>query len=201
MAEGCEVMTLAAPVRIEADERRRWHRPLWVQPQVIGDVDSSRRPKPNKADIWTGCASADIIVVAIGAGHREIRALTQAACPSPAATAGDACPVRSTTWTTSLPAATASPAPPPCIRAIAAGKVAAANIDEYSGFRHRSDDPGHARRSLRPADNRRPTSCRPHRATGLLSGSATLRTSSAVSTRRAPSPRPPRVLSRCDHFG
>ena len=36
----------------------------------------------------------------------------------------------------SSPGATVSPAPPRAIRAIAAGKVAAANIDEYLGFHH-----------------------------------------------------------------
>ena len=47
-AEGAEMITLAAPVRIEADDDGV-ARALWVQPQIIGDVDGSGRPKPNKA--------------------------------------------------------------------------------------------------------------------------------------------------------
>ncbi|MFQ9053071.1 MAG: hypothetical protein ACLR5H_07750 [Oscillospiraceae bacterium] len=40
-------------------------------------------------------------------------------------------------WTTCLPAATAVTGPATVIRAVAAGKVAAANIDELSGLRPR----------------------------------------------------------------
>ena len=48
LAEGAEIMDLAAPVRIEADENGV-ARALWVQPQIIGEVDKAGRPRPNKA--------------------------------------------------------------------------------------------------------------------------------------------------------
>lgn len=66
-AEGAEMITLAAPVRIEADDDGV-ARALWVQPQIIGDVDGSGRPKPNKAALDQVRIPADIIVVAIGQG-------------------------------------------------------------------------------------------------------------------------------------
>lgn len=50
LAEGAELMTLAAPVRIEADENHV-ARALWVQPQIIGEVGKDGRPRPNKADL------------------------------------------------------------------------------------------------------------------------------------------------------
>ena len=78
-AEGAEMMTLAAPVRIEADEDGV-ARALWVQPQIIGDVDSSGRPKPNKAALDQVRIPADIIVVAIGQGI-EIQGFDQAGVP------------------------------------------------------------------------------------------------------------------------
>ena len=66
-AEGAELMTLAAPVRIEADEDHV-ARALWVQPQIIGEVGKDGRPRPNKADLPEQRIPADVIVVAIGQG-------------------------------------------------------------------------------------------------------------------------------------
>ena len=67
MAEGAEIMTLAAPVRIEADEEGV-AKALWVQPQIIGEVDKAGRPRPGNADLPEVRLEADIIVVAIGQG-------------------------------------------------------------------------------------------------------------------------------------
>src|SRR5699024_2404117 len=49
LAEGAELLTLQAPVRIEADENGHAVA-LWVQPQIIGPVGRDGRPRPNKAD-------------------------------------------------------------------------------------------------------------------------------------------------------
>ena len=135
LAEGAELMTLAAPVRIEADENHV-ARALWVQPQIIGEVGKDGRPRPNKADLPEQRIPADVIVVAIGQGI-EMQGFEQAGVPIK----------RGGTFVAALSgqvgdkdnlfaggdcvtgAATA-------IRAIAAGKVAAANIDEHLGFRH-----------------------------------------------------------------
>ncbi len=132
MAEGAEIMTLAAPSYIEADENNN-AAALWVQPQIIGEVDKSGRPRPNKADLPEVRIPADIIVVAIGQGI-EIAGFEEAGVPIKRGT---------------FVAETSSQAndkvfaggdcvtgPATAIRAIAAGKVAAANIDEYLGFNH-----------------------------------------------------------------
>jgi NADPH-dependent glutamate synthase beta subunit-like oxidoreductase len=132
MAEGAEIMTLAAPSHIEADENNNAVA-LWVQPQIIGEVDRSGRPRPNKADLPEVRIPADIIVVAIGQGI-EIAGFEEAGVPIKRGT---------------FVAETSSQAndkvfaggdcvtgPATAIRAIAAGKVAAANIDEYLGFNH-----------------------------------------------------------------
>ena len=50
IAEGAEIMALAAPVRIEADEEGV-ARALWVQPQIIGEMDKAGRPRPNNAKL------------------------------------------------------------------------------------------------------------------------------------------------------
>ena len=135
LAEGAELMTLAAPVRIEADENHV-ARALWVQPQIIGEVGKDGRPRPNKADLPEQRIPADVIVVAIGQGI-EMQGFEQAGVPIK----------RGGTFVAALSGQVGDKdnlfasgdcvtGPATAIRAIAAGKVAAANIDEHLGFRH-----------------------------------------------------------------
>ena len=134
LAEGAEIMSLAAPVRIESDENGV-ARALWVQPQLIGEADKAGRPRPNKADLEEVRIPADIIVVAIGQGI-EIEGFSQAGIPikrgtfvaDSAAAVGDMDNV--------FAGGDCVTGPATAIRAIAAGKVAAANIDEHLGFHH-----------------------------------------------------------------
>ena len=134
MAEGAEIMTLAAPVRIESDDDGV-ARALWIQPQIIGEADKAGRPRPNKAQLDEKRLEADVIVVAIGQGI-EIQGFTQAGVPikrgtfvADSATAvGDMDNV--------FAGGDCVTGPATAIRAIAAGKVAAANIDEHLGFHH-----------------------------------------------------------------
>ena len=67
IAEGCELAALQAPVRIESDENENVVA-LWVQPQIVGPIDSSGRPRPQKADAPEKRIPCDIVVVAIGQG-------------------------------------------------------------------------------------------------------------------------------------
>ncbi len=135
LAEGAELMTLAAPVHIEADENHV-ARALWVQPQIIGEVGKDGRPRPNKADLPEQRIPADVIVVAIGQGI-EMQGFEQAGVPIK----------RGGTFVAALSGQVGDKdnlfaggdcvtGPATAIRAIAAGKVAAANIDEHLGFRH-----------------------------------------------------------------
>ena len=134
LAEGAELMTLAAPVRIEADDNGVASA-LWVQPQLIGEADKTGRPRPNKAALEEIRVPADVIVVAIGQGI-EIQGFTQAGVPikrgtfvaDSATSVGDMDNV--------FAGGDCVTGPATAIRAIAAGKVAAANIDEHLGFHH-----------------------------------------------------------------
>ena len=135
IAEGAEIMALAAPVRIEADEEGV-ARALWVQPQIIGEMDKAGRPRPNNAKLDEVRIPADIIVVAIAQGI-EIAGFEQAGVPVK----------RGGTVVAELSGQVGNmenvfaggdcvTGPATAIRAIAAGKVAAANIDEHLGFHH-----------------------------------------------------------------
>ena len=134
IAEGCEILELQAPTRIEADEEGKVCA-LWVQPQIIGPVGWDGRPSPKKANNEEKRVPVDIVIVAIGQGIASqhfaehgvpvkrgvIEAMQTSGVENvPGVFAGGDCVT----------------GPATVIRAIAAGKVAAANIDEYLGFHH-----------------------------------------------------------------
>jgi len=136
VAEGAELLTLQAPKRIEADERGNV-RALWTQPQVIGEIDpSSGRPRPTTAQVEERRIPADIIIVAIGQGI-ETAGFEQSGIKIQR---GGALLANSSTQLPEQEGVFAGgdcvTGPATVIRAIAAGKAAAANIDEYLGFRH-----------------------------------------------------------------
>ncbi len=134
MAEGAEIMTLAAPVRIEADEEGV-AKALWVQPQIIGEVDKAGRPRPGNASLPEVRLEADIIVVAIGQGI-EISGFDAAGVPIKRGTFVAGLSGQVGDMDNVFAGGDCVTGPATAIRAIAAGKVAAANIDEHLGYRH-----------------------------------------------------------------
>lgn len=135
IAEGAEVLTLQAPLRIEADENGHVAA-LWTQPQIIGEMDKAGRPRPDTADVEPLRIPADTIIVAIGQGI-ETRGLEQTGIKIQR---GGALLADSSTQLPDMVGVFAGgdcvTGPATVIRAIAAGKAAAANIDEYLGFNH-----------------------------------------------------------------
>lgn len=134
VAEGAELLTLKSPVRIEKDANNKACA-LWVKSQIIGAIDGSGRAKPYSSleeEIRIPC---DTIIVAIGQGI-EFGHFKDEGIPikqgvfqvgedteiikSPGIFAGGDCVT----------------GPSTVICAIAAGKVAAANIDNYLGYNH-----------------------------------------------------------------
>ena len=134
MAEGVEMVTLAAPVRIESDENGV-ATALWVQPQLIGEEDNSGRPRPGKAALEEERIPADIIVAAIGQGI-EIQGFEQSGVPIKRGTFVAASSSQVGNMDNVFAGGDCVTGPATAIRAIAAGKVAAANIDEQLGFHH-----------------------------------------------------------------
>ncbi len=134
LAEGAELLTLQAPVRIEADENGHAVA-LWVQPQIIGPVGRDGRPRPNKADCPEVRIPADLILVAIGQGV-ETHYFEEGGVP---VRRGSFLAEEDSSLDTQegvFAGGDCVTGPATAIRAIAAGKVAAANIDEYLGFNH-----------------------------------------------------------------
>lgn len=132
IAEGIELLTLKAPLRVEANENGNACA-LWVQPQIIGPVKGGR-PAPRKANKPEERIECDIVLVAIGqdivskpfedfgiaANRGRLCADDSGALNMVGIYAGGDC----------------VSGPATVIKAIAAGKAAAANIDEYLGFHH-----------------------------------------------------------------
>ena len=133
IAEGAEMMTLAAPAHIEADENGCCTA-LWVQPQIVGAV-SSGRPSPCKADAPEQRVEADVIIVAVGQAV-ESGCFEESGVPTKrgAFVAGSSGKIGAMDKVYAGGDCVTGPAT--AIRAIAAGKVAAANIDEMLGYHH-----------------------------------------------------------------
>ena len=134
LAEGVEMLTLQAPIRIEADENGNAVA-LWTQPQVIGPMDKAYRPRPMKADVPENRIEADLIVLAIGQGV-ETHGFEQMGIRVSRGSITTYADSRLPSGEGIFAGGDCVTGPATAIRAIAAGKVAAANIDEYLGFRH-----------------------------------------------------------------
>ena len=132
-AEGVEIKTLMAPSRIEKDEEGNV-KGIWVTPQMISNIKDGRASvKPTGEDeVFIPCQT---LIVAIGQDI-EYQHFEEAGVPvqrgkinvekfggfeeMPGVFAGGDC----------------ATGPSTVISAIAAGKVIAANIDEYLGYHH-----------------------------------------------------------------
>lgn len=134
LEEGCELMELSAPVRIEADEEGKVSA-LYVKPQIIGKINASGRASVSNSSKDEVRIPCDIVVVAIGQGI-ETRHFEESGVPVKRGNLS----AMSDGEITNIPGVFAGgdcvTGPATVIRAIAAGKVAAANIDEYLGYNH-----------------------------------------------------------------
>ena len=133
-AEGCQILPLQAPHRIEADENGNVAA-LWTKPQIIGGYGRDGRPAPRDAAEREFRIPCDYLIIAIGqriesdnfekggilTSHGALKADLSGYVPgTPNVFAGG----------------DAVTGPATVIRAVAAGKVGAANIDSFLGFRH-----------------------------------------------------------------
>ncbi|MFQ9635716.1 MAG: hypothetical protein ACLR0F_03335 [Eisenbergiella sp.] len=84
IAEGAELYSLKAPVRVEAGEDGNVAA-LWVQPQIIGPIDAWGRARPVQANVELKRIPCDVVIVAVGQGiesrHLKIPACRYTAVP------------------------------------------------------------------------------------------------------------------------
>lgn len=133
-AEGAHILSLKAPAHIEQDENGHVSA-LWVYPQIISEIGRDGRPKVRNADADLIRIPCDYVIVAIGQAigsdyfakkgilldRDKIKAESSSFVPDSGNlfAGGDAVS-----------------GPATVIKAVAAGKVAADNIDEFLGFDH-----------------------------------------------------------------
>ncbi|MDR2489296.1 MAG: FAD-dependent oxidoreductase [Desulfovibrio sp.] len=134
IAEGCEILALQAPVAIEGD-RDDNVTALLTQPQIIGPIEDGR-PKPLNADKPQQRIPCDLVILAVG---QDIEA--DSFVPFGVKAKRNIFQTRSDVSIEGMPGVFAggdcATGPATVIRAIEAGKVAAANIDHYLGFDHK----------------------------------------------------------------
>ncbi len=135
MAEGVEIRTLMAPVKVEVEDGRAVG--LWARPQMISVIKGGRASvKPSgDEDVLIPCQT---LIVAIGqdieSGH-----FAEAGAPVNRGRI-------QTTKTTAIQdmpgvfsAGDCASGPATVVKAVGAAKVAAANIDTYLGYHHQID--------------------------------------------------------------
>lgn len=137
MAEGCQISELMAPLRIEKTAGGAV-RGLVVQPQYIGSIGADGRPRPQAANVPEVKIPCDIVIVAIGQKINTDAFAHIIATERGRILANDQGALANADGVFAGGDAVTGPAT--VIRAIAAGKVAAANIDEALGFNHNVHD-------------------------------------------------------------
>jgi NADPH-dependent glutamate synthase beta subunit-like oxidoreductase len=135
MAEGCEIQPLQAPDHIEKDAEGKVAA-LWTRPQIIGKYGSDGRPRPKDADCEPVRIPCDYVIVAIGQAivTKPFESIGITTCRGAIkAENSSAVPGLDNIFA----GGDAVSGPATVIRAVAAGKVAAANIDAFFGFNHK----------------------------------------------------------------
>ena len=131
MAEGCEILPLKAPVRIETNEDGTV-RGLVVQPQVIGEVKGGR-PAPRNADVPEEFYACDVVLMAVGQAV-DSAVFAEDGVPTQRNNIVTADDGSVPGWEGVFSGGDCVSGPATVILAVEAGKVAAASIDEYLGF-------------------------------------------------------------------
>ncbi len=133
-AEGAKIIILHAPDHIESNDNGEVTA-LWAQPQMVSAIGKDGRTSVKNADKPLLRIPCDYLIVAIGqavdikhfeeSGIRTKRGTLEAKLSSFVEGSGNV-----------FAGGDAESGPVTVIRAVAAGKVAAANIDEFLGFEH-----------------------------------------------------------------
>ena len=132
--EGVEILTLKAPSRIEVSSDNKV-KGIWVKPQMISSIKDTRATVKNTGEdeLLLPC---DMLIVAIGQDI-ESEAFKEAGVP---VSAKHTISSDNSGMFENVPGVFAggdcATGPATVIRAIAAAKVLAANVDEYLGYHH-----------------------------------------------------------------
>lgn len=131
IAEGCDIVSLMAPVRVETDEDGNAVA-LIVKPQIPGEY-ASGRPKPVNSDRPEERIPCDLIIGAIGQSIDSQQFAEEGVPTKWGSVLSDKfCEIEGMDGV--FAGGDCASGPSTAIRAIEAGKTAAGNIDKYLGF-------------------------------------------------------------------
>ena len=135
IAEGVEMITLNAPSGVVTDDNGT-AKAFRVQPQIVGKIGSDGRPSPTDSKKEAFDISCDVVIMAVGQAI-QTAAFEEAGMPVKRGrfVAKKDTSVRDMSGV--FTGGDCQTGPATVIRAIEAGKVAAANIDNYLGFDHK----------------------------------------------------------------
>lgn len=134
IAEMCDIMTMMAPVRIETDSNSKVTA-LIGQPQIPGSYDRGR-PKPVPADREEERIECDVVIIAIGQ-KIDSKDFEAAGVPTERSRISAGADTLVDSESLIFSGGDVASGPSTVIRAVEAGKTAAANIDQALGFNHR----------------------------------------------------------------
>ena len=136
MQEGVRFRTLLSFLNIETDRDTGAVRAVWLQPEIVGAYDDFGFVTTEHSSNYPYRFQCDLLIMAVGQ-RSDTAHFADAGLPTVRGRidADEACRVRETAGVFSGGDCVTGPST--AIRAIAAGQVAAFNIDEYLGYHHR----------------------------------------------------------------
>ncbi len=139
MQEGVRFRTLLSFLNIEADKETNDVRAVWLQPEIIAEYDQYGMMTTEHSSNYPYRFKCDLLILGVGQ-RSDTSHFEQENVPVNRGRilADETCMVQGMEKVFS--GGDCVPGPSTAINAIAAGQVAAANIDEYLGYHHKIDD-------------------------------------------------------------
>ncbi len=138
MQEGVRFRTLLSFLNIEKDEDTGNVCAVWLQPEIVGEYDEFGLVKTEHSSAYPYRFKCDILILGVGQ-RSDVKAFEEAGVPviRTRIDADETCSVKGMKGVFSGGDCVTGPST--AINAIAAGQVAAFNIDEYLGYHHKVD--------------------------------------------------------------
>ncbi len=136
MQEGVRFRTLLSFLHIETDPDTKKVRAVWLQPQIVGEYDREGMMTTEHSERYPYRFKCDVLILGVGQ-RSDVAAFEEAGIPVNRGRilADETCMVSGTPGVFSGGDCVTGPST--AINAIAAGQVAAYNIDEYLGYHHK----------------------------------------------------------------
>ena len=136
MQEGVRFRTLLAFLHFETDQETGLVKAIWLQPQIVGPYDSQGMLTTEHSSAYPYRFVCDYIILAVGQ-RSDLAAFSKLPSERGRILADETCRMEGVDGV--FAGGDCVTGPSTAIRAIAAGQVAAFNIDEYLGYHHKVD--------------------------------------------------------------